>query len=642
MFTKSPIQLKPISQHGFERKYQPFRPGSKVLSWKSASLFILMMFLTACQVAPVVENTPTPAAPTGTPTAAVTATPELPENSVTATPEAENFSAAIQAHVLRVNLRVFPDRLDPQKVSSLSEFAHIKLIYEGLTRINENMETVPAAAEKWEYNSDATELTFNLRSGLKYSDGSLLNALRYEYALRRVADPATGIKDISLMGDIFGVAEWRLANLKTMTAEDVAALKKTVGIHALDTSGRPCQAAPEGYDQENCLVLKITLNRSIPYFHTLLALRWDFPVKEELITQGGREWWKNPAYQIGNGAYVLKTFDLRSHSYLTPNPNYWRGVAGLDLDFSYIADGLSAYEQYQKGKLDIIPLDAQIRQAVAAAQDPALDNQRIETPGRCTFAMTLPQTKVPFSDPKVREAVSLAIDREAWVRDVLKGDGAAATGWVTGAFQGSNPDAQQAGYNPEAARQALAESRYGRWGVALPAVTASFRDTPENQQRWQWLADRLKEVLSLEILFEPKPGQFLMDAASLNQAVPQTTLAGGCADIPDLHDWLSPYWMTGGSSSAVWGYSNQQVDLLLSRADVEADAAKRLEAYNEVQQLITSENAAVFLWHDVNGFLVKPWVVGAAATPLDTDWVGSIDPLTVIIDPNIMSALFSQ
>ena len=73
--------------------------------------------------------------------------------------------------VLRINAGRYPDMIDPQKSSFVGEIAHLKLIYEGLTSLNDKLETVPGAAEKWAYNGDATELTFNL-PGLKYSDGS--------------------------------------------------------------------------------------------------------------------------------------------------------------------------------------------------------------------------------------------------------------------------------------------------------------------------------------------------------------------------------------------------------------------------------------------------------------------------------------
>jgi ABC-type oligopeptide transport system substrate-binding subunit len=74
---------------------------------------------------------------------------------------------------LRVNMGTFPDMIDPQKSSFVNEIATLMNIYEGLTRLNTKLETEPGSAEKWEYNADATEITFTLRKDLKYSDGTI-------------------------------------------------------------------------------------------------------------------------------------------------------------------------------------------------------------------------------------------------------------------------------------------------------------------------------------------------------------------------------------------------------------------------------------------------------------------------------------
>jgi hypothetical protein len=77
--------------------------------------------------------------------------------------------------VVRINLGSYPDIIDPQKSSFVNEIAHLQMMYEGLTKLDKDLNTVPGAAE-WEYNDDLTQVTFTLRDGLKYSDGSTLNA----------------------------------------------------------------------------------------------------------------------------------------------------------------------------------------------------------------------------------------------------------------------------------------------------------------------------------------------------------------------------------------------------------------------------------------------------------------------------------
>ena len=124
---------------------------------------------------------------------------------VTATPAPE----AATTPTLRVNLGSWPDIIDPQKSSFVNEIAHLKMMYEGLTTLDKDLNTVPGAAEKWEYNADATELTFTLREGLKYSDGTVLNAKRFEYSILRNIDPATAGEYAAITDDIVGANEWR-------------------------------------------------------------------------------------------------------------------------------------------------------------------------------------------------------------------------------------------------------------------------------------------------------------------------------------------------------------------------------------------------------------------------------------------------
>jgi oligopeptide transport system substrate-binding protein len=92
---------------------------------------------------------------------------------------------------LRVQYPDFTLTLDPQKSGNVIEISVLALAYEGLTRLDTNQQTVPAAAESWEYNDDATQITFHLRQGLTYSDGSPLTAERFRYAVERTCDPQT-------------------------------------------------------------------------------------------------------------------------------------------------------------------------------------------------------------------------------------------------------------------------------------------------------------------------------------------------------------------------------------------------------------------------------------------------------------------
>ena len=187
---------------------------------------------------------------------------------VTSTPEA-------QPKVLRVNMGAYPDMIDPQKSSFVDEIAHLQLVYEGLTRLNEKLETVPAAATEWEYNDDATQLVFTMRPGLKYSDGTPLNAERYAYAIKRNVNPDTAGEYAQITDEIKGAPEWRgfsadpaKTEEENQSAKDAAGAVVAESIKASHADGAACT----GYEDAACDTLTVTLSKPAPYFHTIMSL----------------------------------------------------------------------------------------------------------------------------------------------------------------------------------------------------------------------------------------------------------------------------------------------------------------------------------------------------------------------------------
>jgi len=553
----------------------------------------------------------------GTPVVEKVVETKVVEKVVTATPE-----PVAKPKVLRINLGTYPDIIDPQKSSFVNEIAHLKLIYEGLTTLNEKLETVPGAAEKWEYNTDATELTFTLREGLKYSDGTLLNAKRFEYSILRNINPETAGEYAAITDEILGAEQWRYAETDEKKAAGEELTRQSV--QALDMKGNPCT----DYEQADCRVLKIKLSRPAPYFHTVMSLWVTFPAKEELIAEGGENWWNSSKFQIGNGPYVLKSLEPFVRGYFVPNQNYWGGVGKVDIEYSYITDSAVAFQAYKNNEFDIIGLAAEDLATVKA--DPQLSKEAYIYPGSCTFAVMFHQEKEPFTDPKVREAFAMALDRETWVQDVLKGLGSPTLTWIPKGFPGYQEGETRWGFDPEAAKKALAESTYGS-ADKLPKITATFGDTPRNRIRWEWLVAKWKDVLGVTIELNPVEPTTFTALTKDKATAPQMYILGWCADYPDPQNWLSVYWKTGGFGQRI-GYSNPEFDALVTEADTTVDPVKRAELYQKAQDLLVAGAPVAFMWNNVNSYLIKPWVMNVKITPQDSGWAGIIDPISIDID----------
>ena len=566
----------------------------------------------------------------------VTTVVETVQAVVTATPE----PMAAETPVLRINLGTYPDIIDPQKSSFVNEIAHLAMIYEGLTKLDKDLNTIPGAAESWEYNEDATELTFKLRDGLTYSDGTPLNALRFQYSIMRNINPETAGEYAQITDEILGAPEWRTGtdadgNAVCQTDEEKAACEETVksSIAALDSAGNACT----DYEQADCTTLKLKLSRPAPYFHTVMSLWVTYPAKEENITTGGDNWWNSSLYQIGNGPFILDSLEPFVRGYFVPNTSYEGGAPSYDLEYSYITDTAVAFEAYKNNEFDIITLAAE--DLATVQNDPALSPEAHIYPGSCTFALMYHQLKPPFNDQKVREAFSEALDRDAWVTDVLKGLGAPTLTWIPPGFPGYQDGETRWGFDATKAVQTLTDAGYtvengilmGPDGQPIEIVD-TFSDTPRNRTRNEWLASKWKEVLGLDVQLNPVESTTYTALTKDINTAPQMYILGWCADYPDPQNWLSVYWKTGAFGERI-GYSNPDFDKLVDQADTTVDPATRADLYQQAQDLLVAGSPVSFMWNNVNSYLIKPWITGYELTPQDSPWPGYVNPASITVGP---------
>jgi oligopeptide transport system substrate-binding protein len=575
-------------------------------------LVLASMVLTACGGATATQAPQPPAQPAT----------EVP---TTAPVEPTATEAPAYHGTLRINEGTFPDIMDPQKSSFVNEIAVLSMVYEGVTRLDEKLETVPAAAESWKYNDDATQLTFTLRKDLTYSDGSLLNAARFEYSFHRNIDPATAGEYAAITDDILGAAAWRSC---TDSCDDEKAVVMD-SVKASHADGSACT----GYDDAACDTFTLKFPQPAPYFHTVASLWVGYPAKQENIEAGGENWWLDPAYHIGNGPFVVTNIEQGVNVHFVPNDKYWAGVPGYDLDYQYITDSAVAFEAYKNNELDISGLAAEDLATVQA--DPELSKEAHIYPGSCTFALMYHQLKPPFNDQKVREAFSYALDRDAWVADVLKGLGSPTLTWIPKGFPGYQEGETRFGFDPAKAVQTLTDAGYkveggkliGPDGKAIE-ITDTFSDTPRNRTRNEWLVAKWKEVLGLDIALNPVESTTYTSLTKDVNTAPQMFILGWCADYPDPQNWLSVYWKTGAFGERI-GYSNPDLDALMSQADAELDPTKRAQLYAQAQDMLVAGSPVSFMWNNVNTYLVKPWVTGLKETPMDAGFIGSNVPLSI-------------
>ncbi len=529
-----------------------------------------------------------------------------------------NAAAQNEGKILRVHQITDPDIVDPQQSSFSSEIAVLALNYEGLTRQNDNLETVPAAAESWEFNEDQTVLTFHLREGLTYSDGSPLTAERFRYAVERNCDPNVAGQYQSILFEIVGCEEFasslseEAAAAATPGADPYETARQNLGVKAVDD-----------------LTLEITLTQPAPYYPTIASLWVFFPAKQELIEQGGEEWWKDPALQIGNGPFQMTQYEEEQLIGFTANENYWGGRPKLDgIEYVYQGESAVALEAYRAGDLDMVQVDPSLLPSLQG--DPELADQLVSYPVASTYTLSMNLVQEPFNDIKVREAFAYAFDRETYCAEIRSGDCTPTLSWVPEGIPGAIQTDAYA-FDPDAAVQALAESSYGG-PEGLPEIQMYYNsDDSANTARAEWVAGQYQQILGVTITLVPTEGTALTELRKSPDTFPQLLLVGGwIQDYPDPQNWLSVYFTCDATFAKRFGYCNPEFDDLVNQADVEADPARRAELYQQAGEILVQDQPGPFLYNLSNNMLVKPNVTGYTATTLDVLWPGQFTSLLTL------------
>ena len=373
--------------------------------------------------------------------------------------------------VLRIEKSGYPDTLDPQLAYDTSQDMIIGLGFEGLTRIDDELNTVPAAAESWEFSPDGLILTFHLRDGLTYSDGTPLTAERFRYAIARTCDPQLDSFNSSLLFVIAGCEAFFTSldaiedgEAGTPGAADATAAdayetaRANVGVRAVD-------------DQ----TLELRLSRPAVYVPALASMAMFFPAKQELIEGGGEEWWRDSANLVGNGPFVIAELgndtDRPSRMVFTANEHYWAGRPTLDrIEYVMANVDQTAEERldaYRRGEVDMVWLGYDALAAVEA--DPELARDLVQLPRAATIHLALNVHKEPFTDPKVREAFAFGFDRAGFCRQIQHDFCEPTLSWIAPGTPGYVPTDAYA-FDPQKAREALAASTYGG-PETLPQVT---------------------------------------------------------------------------------------------------------------------------------------------------------------------------
>lgn len=575
------------------------RKTKKILSLALASTMVLS--LAACGGGST--STPTTAAET---TTAAPADADTTGETTAAEAEGEGAEGETTSNGnnIAVCLASEPQTIDPALNSAVDGAIMVNHFFEGLVKWVDDGEgnamTAPGQAESWEkvVNDDGTvTYTMKLRDGIKWSDGKEVTAGDFEYSWKRLANPETAA-DYCYMIDMVQ----NYAGIANSESDP-----DTLGIKAIDDK-----------------TLEIVLSYDCPYFEEIMAFPATFPVRQDLV-EGNDEWTYDVATYVSNGPYKMKEWSHNAYILAEKNENYY-DFANLGPDtirFTLLDDANAILAAYKSGELDFIeelPPD-EMANYLASGELTVADYIG-------TYYVCFNVEDEIFSNPLIRKAFSLAIDRNYIVENVSQAGEVPATGYVpAGVNDAAGPgsdDFRTVGgeyysvaeedyeKNCEEARALLAEAGYPN-GEGFPTVEYMYNTNDKHKAIGEALQNMWQEQLGVTVNLSNQDWNVFLE--SRKQGDYQIARNGWIADYNDPCSFLDMWYTGGGNNDAQ--YSNKDYDAKIDAAKATAVQEERMKAFHEAEDiLIEQDNVLAPVYFYTQPYMIKDDIQGMYYTPL--------------------------
>ncbi|MCM8711988.1 peptide ABC transporter substrate-binding protein [Clostridium sp. SYSU_GA19001] len=506
--------------------------------------------------------------------------------------------AATSQQILRYNLGADPKTIDPGLNSSVEGGTVIVNAFEGLTNIDSKEQVVPGAAEKWDISPDGLKYTFYIRKDAKWSDGQPVKAQDFEYAWKRALDP-----------DVASEYAYQLYYLKNgQKYNEKKANKDEVGVKAV-----------------NDTTLEVTLENSTPYFLSLTAFPTYMPLRQDIVEKDKEGWATKGETYIGNGPFKMKEWRPKDKMVFEKNPNYWNKdkVKLETIEYTLIDQETSYMSAFNAGQIDYIesPPTEQIPTLLAnktAQVFPYLGTYYYSFNISKDADKIDPAVAKVLKDVRVRKAISLAIDREALVKNVTKGGQNPATSFVPkGIAEAAGKDFKSKDYykstaDVETAKKLLAEAGYPD-GQGIPTLEILYNSGQGHQDIATAVQDMLKKNLGINVTLRNVERKVQLDETS-NHKYPAIARNGWIADYADPMTFLDMWTSTSGNNVA--GYNNPEYDKLIEQAKSESDSAKRMALMHQAEDILMNDMPIIPLYEYTNIACIKPYVKNVHKSPL--------------------------
>jgi peptide/nickel transport system substrate-binding protein/oligopeptide transport system substrate-binding protein len=535
--------------------------------------------------------------------------------------------------------------LDPAAVAYAADSTFSSMLFSGLVTFSPDLQVVGDAATSWDIDATGTIYTFHLRPNMHFSDGTPLTATDFAYSINRALAPDFCSKlDANTYGDkgsgycFQGLVQGYLGHI-------VGALDYSNGTGSpVNGEGNNPRTSVNVIDP---LTLQIRLDAPIAYFLEALTYPFSYPVEQKLIDRYPNGTWVQHLDEGGtNGPYKVAQYDGSSKPQqiiLEENP-YWEQAWGKKLTLQKIVRPIylvldSEYADYRAGKWDYADVPSQ-SYFTARGQS---DFNQVPLLAENYFGLNFDQP--PMNNLQVRQALSLALNKQLLV-DRVENGGAIPTnhivpkgmpGYYPGLVTpGSNPTQSLTGDQAQA-QQLLKAARAtcttispltGLPPAECPYITGAHPlpiniNVARNATRLAiatFAAQQWNTILGLNIQVVPTDK---LGAGIIQHGPYQMWIIGWLADYPDPQDWLSLQFTTNTGNNAS-DVHDPALDKIFKQADLERDPNKRMTLYNQAEQMVVNEVPWIPYEQSKALWRMRPWVRGFGLNSLglmvDTAW----------------------
>ncbi len=470
-----------------------------------------------------------------------------------------------------------PITLDPACASDAGSAEYIVEVFSGLVSFDKNLQIVPDLAESLpDISDDGTVYTFSLRHPVMFHDGSRqVTANDVKFSMERSLNPDT------------------LSTVGTVYLDDIVGAKEFAEGQADEVSGIKVVGD---------FTLEITIDAPKSYFLAKLTYPTSYVVDQREVAGStcfsGSEWTRHPN---GTGPFKLEEWQLSQRLVLVANEDTYLDPKPSLAKVTYLLAG-SPLVMYENDEIDITGVGINDIERIRDPKQP-LNAEFSESPSLDTSYIGFNTKEPPFDNPKVRQAFAMALDKELLAQVVLKDLVIPADGILPPGMPGFNEDLEGIPFDPEGGRALLDE-------VGGPSALGDI--TLLTSGRGASVGPILEAIIALweenlGVTVEVNQEEFGLFLRDLDEGNFQMFDLGWIADYVDPQNFLDIKFYSKSANNET-GYSSSKVDALLEEARTEQDEAKRIQLYQQAEEIIVEDAPWIPLYHGKSNALIKPYV----------------------------------